>query len=322
MEPINVVCCPDNYYAMPTGVMLCSLCENNKDVDLHIHVVYLELTGENIQLLKKTVEDYHQSITFYKMDPASLPQIQFFSEQQKLPITAFLRLFVSSILPPDVHRTLYLDGDIIIRKSIRELFNMNLIGYGVAVVPDQIYCYTDIARTYNSLKYSPSLGYFNSGVLLINLDYWREKGIEEKFLVTIKEYMNVLYHCDQDVLNKVFCDSKIFVPLTYNFQNIFLAKPEFRKISWEYNQEIAETALDPIVLHFTGSKPWKASCDHPYKEEFHRYKALTVWKNVPVKGKIAWAIRKRIKKLMMWLRIPYNYYHIEWAYSYSDLRHD
>ena len=322
METTNVVCCPDNNYAMPTGVMLCSLCENNRDADLFIHVVYLELSAENVQLLKETVETYQQRISFYKMEESSLPNIKFFSGQQKLPISTYIRLFIASILPNDIQRVLYLDGDIIVNKAVKDLFRINMEGHSIAAVPDDKFGYNEIHKTYNALKYPPSLGYFNAGVLMINLEYWRENDVEPMFVDIIKKYMSVLYHNDQDVLNKVFCESKLNLPLTYNFLPNFIAKPEFRMISWEYNKEIDETAKDPVILHFTGSKPWNASCDHPYQQEFHKYKAITVWKKVPLQGKLKWEIRKTIKKICMLLRIPYNYYHIEWAYSYSDLKHD
>ena len=320
MEPIHVVCCPDNNYTMPTGVMLCSLCENNKDVELIIHVPYVDLEEENILLIKKVVESYQQTVIFYNIIKSSLPQIHVPVRQRNLPTSAYIRLFLGSILSKNIHRVLYLDGDIIVRKSITNLYNTDMLETGVAVVPDRKLSYNDIHKTYNALDYSPSLGYFNSGVLLINLDYWRENNIERQILDTIRKYMKVLYNSDQEVLNKVFCESKINLPLTYNFQHDFLAKPEYRMISWEYNHEIDETAKDPVILHYTGAKPWMASCDHPYKEEFLKYKALTIWKDVPVKGKIKWEVRKLIKKIMMWLKIPYNYYYVEWAYSYSDLK--
>lgn len=320
MEPIHVVCCPDNNYAMPTGVMLCSLCENNKEASLFIHVVYLNLSEKNRNLLKKTVEGYHQAIAFYGVEESSLPSIQTFSDHQKLPISAFLRLFVGSILPNDVHCVLYLDGDIIVRKSIDELYNYDFMGTGVCWALDWKMNGSDISKTFNALNYPSYLGYYNSGVLLINLDYWRENKIENMFVDTIKKYMRVLYHSDQEVINKVFCNCKISLPLTYNFQHGFRFKPEYRMISWEYNDEIEEAAKDPVILHYTGSKPWNASCDDPYQPEFHKYKALTVWKDVPIKGKLAWEIRKRLKKMCMWLKIPYNYYYVEWAYEYSDLK--
>ena len=320
MDKIHIVCSPDNNYAMPTGVMLCSLCENNKDVELYIHVLYVDLSDDNVKLLRKTVEDYHQSIAFYKIDESKLPRIQTFSQQQKLPISTFLRLFIPSVLSLDINKVLYLDGDIIVRKSIEELYRTSLSGHSVAAVPDDILCFTGISKTYNALKYPPSFGYFNAGVLLINLDYWRKNNVEQQFINTINKYKKVLYHNDQDVLNKVFCESKIFIPLTYNFQHDFLVKPEWRRISWEYDEEIEETAHDPAILHFTGRKPWFASCDHPYKEEFLKYKALTVWKDVPLYQKYKSKGNRIVKKMMLKFQIPYNYYHMEWAYNYSDLR--
>ena len=105
----------------------------------------------------------------------------------------------------EVNRIIYLDGDIIVRDSLRELWNTNIDGFPLASIPDTENC---TVSHYNRLKYPQSLGYFNSGVLLINLQYWREHHVLNDFLQIVKEKRPILRCHDQDIMNLLFRETK------------------------------------------------------------------------------------------------------------------
>ena len=95
--------------------------------------------------------------------------------------------------------------------------------YAAGVIPDMS---IDDIRIYNRLQYSPSLGYFNAGVLLVNLRYWRENNLSESFFEIINKYPERLRYHDQDVLNIVLKEIKLTLPLKYNVQHgYFLQGP-------------------------------------------------------------------------------------------------
>ena len=73
-------------------------------------------------------------------------------------------------------------------------------------------------------RYSPSLGYFNAGVLLVNLRYWRENNLSESFFEIINKYPERLRYHDQDVLNIVLKEIKLTLPLKYNVQHGYFFK--------------------------------------------------------------------------------------------------
>ena len=72
---------------------------------------------------------------------------------------------------------------------------------------------------YTRLHYPSSDSYFNSGVLLVNLDYWREEGLMSKALDYISKNGSKLVFYDQDVLNALLHDCKLFLPFRYNVQD-------------------------------------------------------------------------------------------------------
>lgn len=118
---MEILVCPDNGYAMPTGIMLISLFENNPDATINIHVIYTALSNENMKLLARIAEQYGHRISFYRTVPDSCIKFDG-AHQQKLSVSAYLRLTAHLMLPQTIDKVLYLDGDIIVRGSLQELW--------------------------------------------------------------------------------------------------------------------------------------------------------------------------------------------------------
>ena len=272
METIEIVACIDHRYTMPAGVMIHSVCKNNPDQEVRFHVIVDEsvtvedrkdlqfLTGRNVVLFYEI-----ESKTF-----CSMPLLPRFS------YAAYYRLLIPQILPGDIHKVLYLDSDIIVRHSLLPLWETDIDGYALAAVIDHLD--SDIV-TFNRLRYSPQLGYFNSGVLLLNLKYWRANDIHSEILSYMKNHSESILFLDQDILNYVLSQRKKPLPLTYNLQTCFLRPKETCGFDyWKYEEEILEARKDPVVLHYTMGKPWMEGSDHPYRSTFFKYQDETKWK--------------------------------------------
>ena len=66
---MDIVICTDNNYVMPSGVLICSICENNKAEKIRFHVVGNEtLSEESKQSLSEVAASYHQEMHFYCAD--------------------------------------------------------------------------------------------------------------------------------------------------------------------------------------------------------------------------------------------------------------
>ena len=130
------------------------------------------------------------------------------------------------MLNSDIDKVLYLDSDIVVDKSLETLWNSNISNYAVGCVTDM----SEAKHDYNRLDFDPKLGYFNAGVLLINLKYWRDHHIIDEFVNIIINHPEMIEQHDQDVLNIVLCKNKFTLPLTYNVQNGFLFKPEYLEL--------------------------------------------------------------------------------------------
>jgi lipopolysaccharide biosynthesis glycosyltransferase len=227
---------------------------------------------------------------------------QFPNIDKRIPRAAYYRLFLSALLPEKVDKVLYFDGDIIVRHSLTELWNTDVSGHALAAVPDMR---EGVIDRYNRLKYSPSWGYFNSGMLLINLKYWREHHALERFLDCIQKHHAQLVYHDQDVLNYVFHEQKIMLPIKFNFQHGHLWKEPLYDY-WKYEQQVLEARKDPVIIHYTGGKPWTKYIKYhnPYSSSFYKYQNLSKWRGIKVDNRSIYTkIRTAVGDVLRWMKI-------------------
>lgn len=265
---------------MPCGVMLKSLCENNRNVNAFI-VIDESVDDKCKEVLRGIVEPYQgNTLSFILVDGSYFKD---FPLLDYLPISraTYYRLLLAEILPTDIDKVIYLDCDVIIRHPLDDFWNTVIDGYAVGCVMEQE---IDNIEHYNRLMYSHDYGYFNAGVLLVNLKYWREHNLTKLFMNYVETYPQRILYNDQDVLNGVLHKETLYVSPTYNAQiGFFWKKEKKRYCVSKYGKEIEEIVKDPYILHFsTGFKPWFHSCQHPMRNEFLKYRNMTIWKNEPL----------------------------------------
>ena len=170
-----------------------------------------------------------------------------------LGVSSSYRLHLPSLV--NEPKILYLDTDIIALKNIAELYETDISNYYLAAVEDK---HGNLMKT--RLKFAPEETFFNGGMQLLNLDKFREDGLEAIIMQKLRE---VLFYTDQDVINDV-CRGKILsLPLKYNIMPVMSAY-KTRKA------EFLETLPNPVLVHFT-AKPWKgAKCAHSDKWYFYK----------------------------------------------------
>ena len=200
--------------------MLTSLFENNRDVPIHVHV--LARGAEDFaQPVVDIVKKYQGEISFYDMSACQLPELPVNGRNQRasIPIGTYFRLFLSEALPPEMDKVLWLDGDMVINGDISDLWEEDVTDYAVGAVPD---FENNNVHNMNRLGYDAAFGYFNGGVLLINLKHWRENHVFRSFMDYIEKHFELLNLYDQDVLNYVLHASKKELSIRHNSQSTFL----------------------------------------------------------------------------------------------------
>ncbi|MBD2593981.1 glycosyltransferase family 8 protein [Nostoc spongiaeforme FACHB-130] len=278
---ISVVCTIDSEYAQHCCVMLTSLFANNPDQHFNIYVITDELSSFKIEKLKQFLSNSGHN---FSLLPINKNHLKDAPVSHHVSIAAYFRLLVAEVLPEILTKVLYIDSDIVFRHSIAELWKLDIkelshaaaIAIGMDDYPEKI----DLPK--DSL-------YFNSGLMLINLDYWRKYKIFERGCELIQKNPEKLQWWDQDVLNILLCHTWLPLNLQWNSQ-VFMDGQEVQ-ISSEYKDRYERfnyrtAKLDPTTVHFIGggsAKPWHYACKHPFKYEYEKYLQHTPWKGtVPI----------------------------------------
>lgn len=301
---MDIVFSADTNYIMPAGVMMTSVSLNNKDADITFHAL---IDGSVKEKQKQQLETIvagngRHHIKFYLMDASRFVNLPMLGEI-KLHITqaTYYRLFLTEILPVEIEKVLYLDGDIVVMGSLKELWETNIDECSVGCVTDM----SEAVHDYSRLGYSSDFGYFNAGVLLINLKYWRNNHVVELFNRIMIETPEKIEHHDQDVLNICFYNSKKQLSLRYNLQNGFLYKKEYWEVDKQkYETLITEAIKQPVIIHFTaGIKPWYKDCDNPLKNEWLFYYKKSLWRKEKLRRKYTYTFKNRVGKLLRTLSL-------------------
>lgn len=276
-----IILATDDNFVQHCAVTITSVLEHNDGV--YFFVLTEGLTNENIKILNELVVSYNSTIEFVTINSNlvanfPMPQSSGFSH---ISVATYYRLFMASLLPKYIDRVLYLDCDIVVRGNLTELFETDLEGFALGAVfqDDKILLQGD---EYQRLGLSEEVGYFNAGVLLVNLKYWRDNNVEEQLLDYIVNHTADIKFHDQDTLNAVLASNTKTLDCKWNTLSIFLTKAihDFsspRCLKYK-DQILSGTGRNPIVVHYVSRpKPWEWSCSHPYKNDYYYYLDKTVF---------------------------------------------
>lgn len=279
---MNIICSTDNNFVQHCSVMLTSVLINN--IGVSVWLLTEGLTDVNQAILKDEVESKGGIFNYVKVDSAIISKLPMPKNDLLSHISpaTYYRLLMSELLPNEVHKAIYLDCDIIVRGSLIDLWNTDISNYAIGSV-HQMYQEVEDA---NRLGYPVEYGYFNAGVLLVNIDYWRVHNISAKLVdyLTVN-YENVLMH-DQDALNAILYNKAFVLSCKWNMLHFFFY-PDSRTIMGtfegrlinthsDYKKQLIYNRKNPIVIHFVSKpKPWNKGCVHPYVKEYYNYAKKT-----------------------------------------------
>jgi lipopolysaccharide biosynthesis glycosyltransferase len=258
----EVFLCADNNFVVPLAVTLRSLAESqDTHSDLHITVFSLGIPPEEQTRLQ--VSSRPLSVEFISIEEhvqLELPSMRHLSR------ATYGRLVAVDLLPPGIHRAVYLDSDIIVRSNLDYLFSFDLGASPIAASQDLKTPHVSNwpgLRQWRSLGLSPTTPYMNAGVLVIDVEAWRAIGLGNAicdFALKHREYLSL---ADQDGFNGVLAGNFARLPLRWN-QGSPLRRSNHFAYSLFAEAEVDEAINNPAIIHFTGSrKPWQRNCDDP-----------------------------------------------------------
>ncbi len=194
---IRIVVSTDERYAMPTAASVRSVIDSRASgEDLHVAVLGADLSERTELRLLHSWAAPGCAVSFTPVDLAGFAGLPTTSAVgANVTAGVYARLLIGDLLPAGWDRVIYLDSDTITRHPLTELWTIDLRGNLLGAVRD------DYVPTWRQLGLNPGLPYFNSGVMVIDLDAWRRTRLGERAMRYLVEHRGQIRLFDQDALN-------------------------------------------------------------------------------------------------------------------------
>lgn len=247
----TIVLAGDRNYTRQLETTIKSILYHNRDVK--IYILNQDIMPDWFRKPRKIASMLGSEIIDVKLPEQTV--FQDWEKQDHISSITYARYFIPEYVPED--KVLYLDSDLIVNTSLEKLFSICLEEKSLAAVKD-----TDGIT-------------FNTGVLLINNEKWRQEKLKERLIeqsvVTIKEVKEGRFenfNGDQTIFNQVLQDDWLELGRAYNLQ-------VGHDIVALYNNWQEHLAFNdkPVVIHFTTyRKPWTTLTANRYRDlwwDFH-----------------------------------------------------
>ena len=262
MQNYNICYSFDSNYVEQFLTSIISLVRNAKNNEsFEIHVLDGGLTKEDKNIIANFNTFKNLKINYISLNNKDFETCPLLKERDEdfshyhVTLPTYYRFKLASLLPK-IKNILYLDCDVIIEDSLEELFNTNIEKHSVAMVKD-----VDAKEEEKRLGIK---NYFNAGIMLINLDFWRKENIEEKLFNYINENQEKIKWQDQDIINDVLQNSIKEIDTKWNYQY------------FSYEKIDKEELKEAKILHLSGRfKPWLIPFEHPIYDIYYFYLSLT-----------------------------------------------
>lgn len=218
----------------------------------NFYILHSDFEKQDQDALMARIHDSDVSIHFQYVDETLFSA---FPESDRYPRLIYYRIFAASLLPSELERILYLDGDTLVINPLDELYKMEFEGnYFLAC--------THVRKILNKvnqyrLGMEEESAYINSGVMLMNLRALRENQNIKEIIAYVEKRKRYLTLPDQDIITALYgSKTGILDTMRFNLSDRMLTI---------YNSELGHDRLNlewvrknTVIVHYYGKqKPWK-----------------------------------------------------------------
>lgn len=265
---MNIFLTLDRNYLPPMRVLLTSLFVNNPGERFHIYIAGLE--EGDLAAPRALCERFGAEISLLEVDDslfAAAPTVRYYARAM------YYRLLAGQLLPETIDRALYLDPDMLVIGPLRDLYDTDMGEslYAACIHRGLVDLSTPVNRA--RLHTQDAEGYFNSGMLLMNLDAIRTRVHPQDVFDYVDKYRQRLVLPDQDVLNALYSGS--ILPLDERLYNYDARKYSEYLVASQGTCDMAWVMEHTRILHFCGKKkPWKKTVTGRFLALYRHYMVL------------------------------------------------
>ena len=238
-----------------------------------------DILPENQNRIAQTVHNLKGEVQFISVNS---DDIKGFTSDH-ISKAAYLRLTIDQVLPETITKVIYFDTDLVVLDDVEKLWALSLEGKPIGAVCDFGILKSKRMRRqkFETLGLPEGTPYFNSGVLVIDLQQWRKKKYGSLVIDNVTKHS--FRHHDQDGLNKVFMNNWKNIPLRWNVIPPVFMMPLKVLCRTSLRTRALEAIKNPAVFHWAGRyKPWEFSLNGPFNQFYYDYLPWTTFKNSPM----------------------------------------
>lgn len=284
-EAVRVALATDLRYAPYAAVALKSIVDAASP-ERYYDLVVLE-TGltEAVkeQMMAMTETSGRISLRFYNLSQTLKGLVEHLFVSAHLSPAAYYRLLAPAIF--QAPKLIYLDVDLVVRRDVAPLYDVDLGPNLVGAVRDYFAVKDLLANPDGAwarqLGLADFSGYFNSGVMVLNLAKMRDENFNQTWLNHLQRIKTPRLH-DQDILNSC-CQGRVkYLPSAWNCQawNEELGGPlDNEDLPGVWLEEYDEGKIRPHIIHYLSRhKPWQVP-QVPLAEYFWQSASTTPFYN-------------------------------------------
>jgi len=280
----------DERFAAHTAAVIASVVHYGKGGKFRFIIMHTGVT----RVVQERIESVAQGQRFVWIEVTDddLPP---FADRGHFTRATLFRMGLEKLAPADANRIVYLDADITVLADVRKMAAIDLEGAPVGAVHDPN---VDAPAFGAKWKLDGQGGYFNAGILLVNLAKVRAEGLFSKAIAFFAEHHANLPWNDQDALNWALWGRWKKIDTAWNVQRSMAIVDAAAKLPPEKRID----GKKPAIIHFTGGdKPWIAGAYHPWSHVYWLSLKRTPFFG-EVAGKQGVSAKERMKVLVRYVR--------------------
>ena len=294
-DKIVIVCSADAGYVMPLAAMVKSVLVNIRtELGIVLYIIDGGISGQDKEKLLKSWHDTRLMVNFIQLHETISPDLPLWGRIKNSIV--YQKMLMTAFIPELFEKAIFLDCDLIVKGDLAELWKTDMGDRSVLAVQDLVIPYVASLygiSAYKELGIPPEAKYFNTGLMVANLSWWRRNNITVKAFNYVQTYRKTIFFFEQEALNAVLSGTWGELDPRWNQIETVSGRSFFRCTHLDDNiyQQITE---DPFVVHFAGTfKPWVHHNKRPARELYFHYLDMTEW--------AGWRPKKTIKSFMLGL---------------------
>jgi len=271
-EEISILLSANEKYSRQCAVTILSILGNTSlPQKINFYVLTPDISIDNREKIKKLCHYFDSKVIFVDIDITlfdafPIPALHSPTSKFKKSKDVYSRLLGPDLLK-QCNRLLYLDCDLVVLGDVIDLFYSSLNGMPIGAVPHVQFPYQEVfVKTFEMQEVDI---YFNSGVILIDAEMWRNKVYSNNVVDLLEKYGDKISFADQDILNILFWKNYFHLPGIWNVESrLYKAK----LLGLPQTEETTERMRSPQIIHYTGpEKPWLSRQYVPKREIYLEY---------------------------------------------------